>query len=141
MCTRAVVQIQYQQHQIDNLKSAWGKAAFDLALAGDLAAVANLAAAQAPEKARLEAKIAELTAKKKATQGGASAAPGAPPPPPAPQMTVVVPQGCGPGSVFNVQLPDGQICSITVPPGVQPGSQIAVDMPLNTQPIVQGTPV
>ena len=128
-------QIQYVNHQIDNLKAAWGKAAFDLAIAGDLAGVGNLAMAQKAEKDRLDAKLEALRAKKGGDAAPSSSAP------PAQKMTVIVPAGAVTGSTFLVQMPDGTSCMVTVPPGAVPGSQITVDVPLNTSPVVQGVPL
>ena len=128
-------QITYVNHQIDNLKAAWGKAAFDLAVAGDLAGVGNLAMAQKAEKDRLDAKLAVLRAKKGGDAAPSSSAP------PAQQMTVVVPAGAMPGSTFMVQMPDGNSCMVSVPPGATPGSQITVDVPLNSAPVVMGVPL
>ena len=136
--------LQYTQHQIDNLKAAWGKAAFDLALAGDFAAVGNLAMGQKTEKERLDAKMAELRQQRDAIKGGTE--PAATTAATSVQtMTVVVPQGASPGGMMAVQVPDGaggfNMCNVTVPPGAAPGSQITVEVPLNATPIVQGTPI
>ena len=44
-------------------------------------------------------------------------------------MTVQVPEGLGPGSVFTVDVPGRGACRVTVPPGVGPGQYFTVAVP------------
>ena len=56
-------------------------------------------------------------------------------------VAVTVPEGAPVGSVFVCQMPNGTFAHITVPPGATPGTQITVDIPLNTQVVVEGIPL
>ena len=44
-------------------------------------------------------------------------------------VTVNVPPGLGPGSVFRVTLTDGRPLDVTVPPGVPPGAPLTIPVP------------
>jgi len=44
------------------------------------------------------------------------------------QMQVLVPEGSGPGTVLQVQAPDGRQVQVTVPAGVQGGTTITVQI-------------
>ena len=44
-------------------------------------------------------------------------------------VTVQIPHGCLPGSVFRITLTDGRPLDITVPAGAQPGMQLTISVP------------
>ena len=54
-------------------------------------------------------------------------------------MNVTIPEGSQPGSVFQVQQPDGQVVSVQVPPGGSGGMQMQV--PLQPTQTIQATVV
>jgi len=45
-----------------------------------------------------------------------------------PQIQCIVPAGCGPGSVLDLQV-DGKPLQVVVPPGMWPGMKINVEVP------------
>ena len=136
----ADAEIAFVKNEIDNLKIAFGREAFDLAAAGDVAAVGNLAQAKKPEMDRLQTKLAGLQTKKASYKEGRS--PSVPVAVPSGNVTsapvavptvskiqATVPEGAKPGSTFAVQLPDGNVINATVPPGAVPGQVIMIDVP------------
>lgn len=146
----ADAEIAFVKNEIDNLKVAFGREAFDLAVAGDLAAVGNLAVAKKPEMDRLQIKLDGLQTKKASYKEGRSSVPVAVPSgngssapvatPTVTKMQATVPEGASPGSTFAVQLPDGNCITATVPPGAVAGQVIMIDVP-NLPGVVQAVAV
>lgn len=56
-------------------------------------------------------------------------------------MTVMVPEGHGPGTVLQVQSPQGQTIQVTVPPGVGAGQSFQCQVPAAAPVTVTGTVV
>ena len=104
------------------------------AVAGDFAAVKELADITQQKVAVLQAKIDRL-------KGGTPAAPPGSTPGGVPeQMTVTVPAGVGPGGQFMALTPFGETITVTVPPHAGPGQSIVVDVHAAV-PVVIGVPV
>jgi hypothetical protein len=125
-------EIELTKRQISGLKNKFGVASFDLAVAGDLAAVKALADAEQPKIAALQAKIDRL-------RGGAVAG-STPESAVAAQMTVTVPPGVGPGQQFMAMTASGESVVITVPANAAAGQSIVVDVP-EAVPIAMGVPI
>ena len=150
MTVSADAEINYVKNAIDDLKTSFGREAFDLAAAGDLASVGNMVMARKPEMERLQAKL-EMLQTKKATisgkgtpsvKGGSGGSSGFPVAVPTTQrMQVTVPTDVTPGSRFPVQLPNGQIVNVPVPPGAVAGQQIMVDVPSFSPEVIQAVAV
>ena len=151
MTVSAEAEINFVKNEIDNLKTAFGREAFDLAAAGDLASVGNMALARKPEMERLQAKLEMLQSKKASIKGppsvrggggGAAGSSGIPVAVPTTQrMQVTVPKDATPGSMFPVQLPNNQVVNVAVPPGAVPGQQVMVDVPSFAPEVIQAVAV
>lgn len=132
----------YVEQQIANLKAAWGKANFELAVAGDFAPVAQSTAKYNLECGRLQAQLAALQTKRAIIKGEQEAQSTAVQQAvPVQQMKIAIPPSATPGTVLMVQLADGSVCQVTVPPGTPAGAEVEMDMPLLLEPVVQGIPL
>ena len=130
----------YEQQKVESLKASFGKAAYDLAAAGDWAGVTEAVNKVKAEIDTHYAKINTLNEKietLKAAAAAPSAAEGSQPQ----QVRVTIPAGCEPGSSFAVQLPSGAMHTATVPRGKRGGDELIVDVPLAPVAVVVGTPV